>query len=615
MQTLKHPFFISVSMILVACGGGSSNPIVTTLSGSVIDGYIGGAIVCLDTNSNQKCDGPSIDPQTTTKADGSYTFTYTGDVSGMHVIAEVPVGATDSDLGTISKPYSLLAPAEASTKTAPVVITPLTTLVSSEMISSKSTAVDAEKSVKANLGLTTALVGYDFKKANDTSTTAVAQVTAAAIASATAAIKADATVAAAGLSSGEIVKKAVEQVKDNVLSTVLQNGKVTVADSSSQEKVIAQVSSTVTNVIQGKIENIVASTKSGDGTVVDLATVFKTTGIVVANRETGDYIDASGKRVNGNWNGFVDALQIEWIKFDLATATGPGPKTQRVLVGNEWFSKFDNSEDVTFDGTNWVASGFLNQAKPTITGNCMEVPLTKTGAPSQIICATAKDLTGKMIGDLLPNLCKSSDSTIPGCNVKTLFPAGSVAYDMTITAKQDAYTLWPSLDWTGYNTIGTKDIYGFLASLKQYPQWMGGGCNTGFMVASYNDSVTPKAKKGTIKWGTNSSKNACNGAKVDTYTETTNFEIITVGDKELIKLETSNLFRANNGDSRAYTLFGYHQGTKQSGIWNGEFTPASFKQSIKFSGDPKIGPQVISPIFLDAILKQQGQTPYPYPTN
>ena len=128
-------------------------------------------------------------------------------------------------------------------------------------------------------------------------------------------------------------------------------------------------------------------------------------------------------------------------------------------------------------------------------------------------------------------------------------------------------------------------------------------------------TCAPKPKTGTIKWGTNTSKNGCNGSKVDSYTETTNFEIITVGGKELIKLETSNLFRANNGENRAYTIFGYQQGTKQSGIWNGEFSPASFKQSIKFSGDPKIGPQVISPVILDAILKQQGQTPYPYPLN
>ena len=196
---------------LVACGSGSSGgggtSASTTLSGTVIDGYIKGATVCLDTNSNQKCDDPLVDPQVTSAADGSYSFTYTGDISGMHVIAEVPVGAVDSDLGVISEPYSMSAPAAAESKSAPSVITPLTTLVTSEMLSNKTSAADAEASVKANLNLTTALVGYDFKKAGDTNTAAVAQITAAAIANAMSTLMADPTIKAAGLNFGDIAKK------------------------------------------------------------------------------------------------------------------------------------------------------------------------------------------------------------------------------------------------------------------------------------------------------------------------------------------------------------------------------------------------------------------------
>jgi len=611
-----------VAAVLTACGGGSGGSggvasASTTLSGTVIDGYIKGAIVCLDTNSNQKCDGPLIDPQTTTAADGSYSFTYTGNISGMHVIAEVPVGAVDSDLGAITQSYSMLAPAAAESRAAPSVITPLTTLVSSEMLSNKTTAADAEVSVKANLNLTTALVGYDFKKAGDTNTTAVAQITAAAIASATSTLKADKTVSAANLSSGDIAKKAAEQVKDNVLPQVISStGKATVADSSSQEKVIAQISTQVTKTVSGQVQNIVAATKSGDNSAVDLANVFKTTGLALVHQETGDYINELGKRIDGTWRAYVNALTVEWIKFDSATATGTGPDTQRVLVNNQWYKKYQDSENISFDGKDWVPSDGLNQGKPTVSGNCIELPQTKTGSVSEAACATSKDLSGKKITDIIPNLCTEGSKAIPGCDTNATFPAGSIAYDFTISAKQDTYKLFPSIGtWTGYNTVGTKDIYGFIAATKQFPQWTGGGCNTGFMVASYDEKASPKATKGTVKWGTNTSKDGCSNAKVGTYTETTNFEIVSIGGKELIKLETANLFRANNNDNKAFTLFGFHKGTVNSGVWNGDFIPLNFKQVIKFSGDPSLGPQVVSPVLLDSVLKQKGATAYTYPTN
>ena len=611
---------------LVACGGGGGGVGIasapTTLSGTVIDGYIQGAIVCLDTNSNQKCDGPTIDPQTTTAADGSYSFSYTGNIAGMHVIAEVPVGAVDSDLGAITQPYSMLAPAEAESKSAPSVITPLTTMVSSEMLSNKTSAADAEVSVKANLNLTTALVGYDFKKAGDTNATAVAQIAAAAIASTTSTLKADATISAAGLTSGEIAKKAAEVVKDSVMPKVISStGKATVTDSSSQEKVIAQISTQVTNTVSGQVLNIVASTKSGDNSTVDLANVFKTTGLVLVHQETGDYINDLGKRIDGTWRAFVNALVVEWIKFDLATASGMGPDTQRVLVNNQWFKKFQSNENISFDGKDWVPSDGVNQGKPTVSGNCIEMPKTKTGSIAETACATSKDLSGKKITAIIPDLCKEGSKTVAGCDPTATFPSGSIAYDFTLTAKQDTYTLWIDTDtttqWSGYNTepSGTKDIFAFIAALKQYPQWMGGGCSTGFMVVSYDEKATPKATKGKVKWGNNTSKDGCSNSKVDKYTETTEFEIVTVGGKELIKLETANLFRVNNNDNRAYTLFGYHKGTVKSGIWNGEFMPANFKQVVKFSGDPSLGTQAVSPVLLDSVLKQKGATAYTYPTN
>ena len=44
------------AMLIAACGGGGTTSSPTTLAGKVIDGYITGATVCLDVNSNNTCD-------------------------------------------------------------------------------------------------------------------------------------------------------------------------------------------------------------------------------------------------------------------------------------------------------------------------------------------------------------------------------------------------------------------------------------------------------------------------------------------------------------------------------------------------------------------------------
>ncbi len=153
--------------ILTACGGGSgtSPSAPTTFSGIVLDGYIEGATVCLDLNANQACD--ANEPTATSKAGGTYTL----DVSGVdadklkaaHLLTVVPEAAKDADDGgkTLKeagkKAFNLLAPAAAfvnsdgSLKSA--VISPLTTLVSHEMITGSNTLETSENYVRTRLNL------------------------------------------------------------------------------------------------------------------------------------------------------------------------------------------------------------------------------------------------------------------------------------------------------------------------------------------------------------------------------------------------------------------------------------------------------------------------------
>jgi len=130
------------------------------MAGAVIDGYIVGATVCLDLNNNYVCD--VTEPSAVSGVDGAYTFEVTGDIpAGTQILADIPITATDQDLGPIQKAYNMMAPHDN-----PEVVTPLTTLVSQEILSSggEITAEQAELSVKLALGIDsdTDLLANDF---------------------------------------------------------------------------------------------------------------------------------------------------------------------------------------------------------------------------------------------------------------------------------------------------------------------------------------------------------------------------------------------------------------------------------------------------------------------
>lgn len=122
-----HVLSLLASAILVACGGGGGGGTTPSgggsISGKVIDGYIQGATVCLDLNQNNSCD--TGEPSTTTSANGSYTLSYGSDavIENIPVVVNVPVGAVDQSDGTISKAYTLAAPANNA-----LVISPFSTL-------------------------------------------------------------------------------------------------------------------------------------------------------------------------------------------------------------------------------------------------------------------------------------------------------------------------------------------------------------------------------------------------------------------------------------------------------------------------------------------------------
>ena len=65
---------LATAALLAACGGGGGSATTgpVTLAGAVIDGYISGATVCLDLNSNGACDAG--EPSSTTGTNGRYSL-------------------------------------------------------------------------------------------------------------------------------------------------------------------------------------------------------------------------------------------------------------------------------------------------------------------------------------------------------------------------------------------------------------------------------------------------------------------------------------------------------------------------------------------------------------
>lgn len=626
---------------LAACGGGgggsstaSAPAAPVALSGKVIDGYIVGARVCLDVNSNNSCDDG--EPSTISDATGSYVLpTYNGSIAGLQVLANVVEGAIDLDDGLPIKAketYTLMAPAAAS-----LTVTPLSTLISSAIAAgggeSEVSIGQALNQVSAQTGIPVAnMLAHDYKQKNDTATAQVATVTAKAIAVATNQITTDPKIQAAGLSAGEIAKAAASTVKATVLPQLIADGKATNAAINNPQ---AAATAAVDNAnLSGKVQNIIVATKSGNGSVVQLRDIFEE-GIVIAQENSGDYIDGSGRRVDGFHSGYKNALNVEFLR----TKDGKlPPYKQLVYLQDKWFDRYEGSSDWSFNGTDWErmpgqGEAVADSLQPSYSENCVLIPANKARTVNSRYCAVQKDLTNRKIAEFIPGYCDGNPKKLSTCESAT-FPAGSFAYDLTESTESTltgAYTgrfqLWVSNTdgWKGYCTKENAEdcvsndatIFDFInwttvrAGNNYNHQYIGDSCNTPFRIASYNSA----SRKGVINWSFNSG-DCANGADQSTFKvlETSEFEVISVGGKDIVITPTPAILRANNpSDNEPYRIFAVHQNDRGvRGVWSGAYYPVNFKNSIPFTGDLRSNSQIMNRTSFDAIAKQVGYTPYPY---
>lgn len=160
----------SMALVVAACGGGggggapaadSGNPgggsSTTPVGVTVIDGAIRNATVCLDKNLNGLCD--SGEPSARTDGSGAATLQVDNADAGKYpVLAVVGTDAVDVVNGAVGTAFVMKAPADK-----PAVVSPLTTLVQSQVQASGATTAAAEAAVKTQIGLDVSLF-QDFTK-------------------------------------------------------------------------------------------------------------------------------------------------------------------------------------------------------------------------------------------------------------------------------------------------------------------------------------------------------------------------------------------------------------------------------------------------------------------
>lgn len=559
---------------LIGCGGGgggggSAAGGAAVLSGKVIDGAISGATVCLDVNSNNACD--TGEPTATTDSTGNYTLpSYAGTLDGLHILSVVPVGAIDLDTNTaVTDAYVMLAPA-----TNPSFVTPLTTLVSAQMLANPSlSAAAAEQATIVTNRLTaqtSSVLGVDVTQ--NAALHKIAQATAIAMGKVQSALNANnsfttaATASNNGTSASQAATQAMRLTQAGLLqsmqksdgslhSSFVNNGAVNAS------AVNTLVSSAVTNSIDG----LVASTLVGKASNVDMASALTAglTGFKIANG--GYYIDA---------NNHIAVTNGRHYKAERMSTSGNNGNFRN--VGVTWYKDSQSFFDLI--GGTWVAEtqdGASNggSTTPSITGNCFTAAQTPQGI-NLTACATGVNLSGKKLSDFGFNCNDPSGSAINGCSTNAVFPANSVGYNLQVSYDDDQYQI--NVQSGGSGLQGGPSMAGFIGYLQTAGNYLSltGNCSIVITVASYDSS----SKQGVINWINNTS-NPCNtlsntiGAMP--IAESTPFKVQTIGSIDVLLANYANVYYQSTGSNDETLLFGYVpanvNGNNTAGIYMGNF--------------------------------------------
>lgn len=147
-------------LALSGCGGGGGTSSTTTssstsLSGTVVDGYVMGATVCIDLNNNGLCDNG--EPSAITGNNGGFTLPVNSlnETNGKTLLV---IGGIDADTGTeLTTPLTSVI----DTSLTKQLVTPTTTLVHAYVSIDNMSLTLAKQRVASRLGISSTAIDQD----------------------------------------------------------------------------------------------------------------------------------------------------------------------------------------------------------------------------------------------------------------------------------------------------------------------------------------------------------------------------------------------------------------------------------------------------------------------
>lgn len=435
---------------LVACGGGGGgNGITSTIGGVAIDGYLGGAKVCVDLNLNFKCDPD--EPSAITKDDGTYSIPWSGgDAAGLVVITEtLPTTKDTDDLGKTfaevgRQSFTLAAPVPVGATT-DIKITPLTTMITVDALPQDTSAnkrldatavSNAATALKDSLGMDATKDVLKLDVSKDEASRSIAQLVSHKL---------------GGIQSAATDGMSAEKMKSSVVSAknstvgMLDNGELPTAVTEALKKPPAERVGALNQIseIKGTIDSAAFVINKGSSNF-DVKQAL-TNGLVISNIDSGYNPFDSNKEQNiGDWKR-GDVLKVEFIKFG---ADGkPGSEVRRVL-DNGWVKDTEWSTD-HFLGTKgeWIREVPFGDSGETFefSGNCAISQRSSSLASRMQFCLSAKDLDGLIISKLNLSYCVPREGRTPPdqelCKAAK-FKSGSKGYEVTVSMiDADEYSL------------------------------------------------------------------------------------------------------------------------------------------------------------------------------
>jgi hypothetical protein len=440
----------------------------------VFDGFIEGASVCLDLNVNLVCD--ASEPSATTAANGSYSLSLAGlstaQIRGAHIITSVPVTAKDADDGgqTLAQAgkaaFNLMSPAEAFVSAdgatiSAAVVSPLTTMVSHEMMSgSGKTAAAAEATVASTLGLTTATnLRSNFVGQSDVASVSM-QKQARFIAAALGEVKKSIATGAAGSTDRERQLGALNYLKTNATALLAAINSSTATTAAAQLQAAKTALANTSAMPAPVASTLVTGAQAFASASASMDAVASDWGTVIGAGFYSAYCWSSSSSSSGSPSVTTYTCN-EWSHNKVSgNGTGKWISEPFVRTNSAWTPRLAANypnPSYTLTNSGWTVDSLGSTTGTYASDGVGGMDVTgDTGGFSPRMRLTIKDVSGKTVSDLIGTEAVTTDSNSLGFIARylstssattfksTVFPTGSKLFAFKSTFNADSYYLWGS---------------------------------------------------------------------------------------------------------------------------------------------------------------------------